>query len=158
MLDFSFFDEVRHRANRFFDRHIGVDTVLVEQVDAVDAEAFQAALDRSLCIGSRTVDTNNLVTVETEAEFGSDHQPIALALDRFADQFFILEWAVNLRSIEKGDAKVDGAVDRLDRFIGIGSLTIQDVAAFDHRHAADTDGGNLQAMTEIAIFHDCSPS
>ena len=36
----AFFDEPRHRPDRLLDRHIGVDAVLVVQVDRIDAEAL----------------------------------------------------------------------------------------------------------------------
>jgi hypothetical protein len=41
-----------------------------------------------------------------------------------------------------------------DCFIGIRILTISDVAAFDHRHTADANGGDFQAVTELRYCMD----
>src|SRR3546814_18102484 len=64
---------------------------------------------------------------------------------------------MDLRGVEKGDAKVDRAVDRARRFVDVGRFAIKDVAALDHRHTADANRGDFEAVAELAIFHGVSP-
>ena len=143
MLDFAFDNQVCHGPNRFLDRHGGVDAVLVVKVQAINAEPLQGSFDRRFRIGPGSVHAHNIATVKFEPEFAGDDEAVAFALYGFAHQFFIGKGAIDLGGIEKGDAKVDGAVDGLDGFIGIGVFTISDIAALDHRHAADTDGADF---------------
>ncbi len=49
-------DELRHRADGLLDRRVQVDAVQVVQVDMVDAEALQRALDRLAHVVRRAVD------------------------------------------------------------------------------------------------------
>ena len=46
MLDLAFRDQLLDRAGHVLDRHVRVDPVLVEQVDRLDAEPLQRAVDR----------------------------------------------------------------------------------------------------------------
>src|SRR3546814_3221874 len=64
---------------------------------------------------------------------------------------------MDLRGVERGDAKVDRAVDRARRFVDVGRFAIKDVAALDHRHTADANRGDFEAVAELAIFHGVSP-
>lgn len=46
MPDFALRDQVGDRAGDFFYRHVGIDSVLVEQVDRLDAEAPEGGVGR----------------------------------------------------------------------------------------------------------------
>ena len=41
VLDLAFLDQVPHRAGDVFDRYVGVDAVLVEEIDGVDIEPLE---------------------------------------------------------------------------------------------------------------------
>ena len=45
MLDFTLLDQVLHRAGDVFDCHVRVYPVLIEQVDDIDPEPLERALD-----------------------------------------------------------------------------------------------------------------
>ena len=49
-------DQLGHRADGLLDRHVGVDAVLVVEVDVVGAEALQRALDRAAHVLGRAVE------------------------------------------------------------------------------------------------------
>src|SRR5204863_8428417 len=74
------------------------------------------------------------------------------APDRLTDQLLIMERPVNLGGVEEGDAEVDRAVDGRDRFL-VGRLAVFDIAVANHRHAADAERGDLQAIAEHPVFH-----
>src|SRR3546814_3325543 len=78
-------------ADRLFDRDGRVDAVLIEKVDRVDAEPLERAFAGAPRVGGRAVDAGDLLALEPEAELGRDDQPIALAPDRFAEQFLVAE-------------------------------------------------------------------
>ena len=46
MPDLALGDQVLDRAGDVLDRHVGIDAVLVEEVDGVDAEPPERAIDR----------------------------------------------------------------------------------------------------------------
>ena len=46
VLHFAFLDQVFHRAGDVFDGHVRVDSMLIQQIDDVDSEALERALDR----------------------------------------------------------------------------------------------------------------
>ena len=95
---------------------------------------------------------DRLVAVPAHGEFGGDDQAVAPALDRAADQLLVGEGAIHLGGVEEGDAEVDRLVDGADRDVVVG-MAVDDVAAADHRHAADADGGDLEPLAEFAVFH-----
>src|SRR3546814_1115773 len=74
-----------------------------------------------------------LLALEPEAELGRDDQPIALAPDRFAEQFLVAERTIDFGGVEEGDAEVDRAVDRPRRLVHVGDLAVENVATPDHR-------------------------
>ena len=47
VLDLTFPNQVLHRSRHVFDRHLRVDTVLVEQIDGIDPEPLERALGDS---------------------------------------------------------------------------------------------------------------
>ena len=82
-----------------------------------------------------------LAALEAEAEFGGDDQSVALAFERLADQFLVLEGTVGLGRIQEGAAKLDGAMQRGDRL-----AFVRRTVGLAHRHAAETDRGDLQSL------------
>ena len=48
MADLAFGDQLLDRARHLFHRHVGIDAVLVQQIDAIGLEPPQAAVDGGL--------------------------------------------------------------------------------------------------------------
>jgi hypothetical protein len=65
------------RAGYFLDRDIGVNAVLVEQVDALHVQPAQRVLDCRPDVLGAAVQPGRAAAVEGETELGSDHHPIA---------------------------------------------------------------------------------
>ena len=136
-------DQLGDRAGDVFHRHRGIDAVLVDEVDVIRAEAAQRALHRGTDRFGAAVplDPDLLAALVAEAEFGGDDQSVALAFERLADQFLVLEGTVGLGRIQEGAAKLDGAMQR-----GDGLAFIRRTVGLAHRHAAETDRGDLQSL------------
>ena len=85
VVDLSGVDQLRHRADGLLDRHVRIDAVLVVEVDVVDAEPPQRAVDRSAHVLGGAVDgadrrhvARNGV-VKPAPELGRDHVFVAVA-------------------------------------------------------------------------------
>ena len=154
--DLALLHQLGHAAHGLLDRHVGIDAVLIEQVDGVDAQPPQRALAGAAGVFRAAVGADGGVAVPLHRELGGDHQPLAPALDRRADQLLVAEGPVHLGGVEEGDAEVDRLVDRAGGGVVIG-VAIVDVAIADHRHAADADRRDLQAIAQCTILHGFSP-
>src|SRR6202035_1075582 len=99
-------DSFGHRSDGFLDRHAGIDAMLVPQFDVVDAEPFEAALERALRVRGRAVDAGALlVLAQLEAPLRGELHLIAPVADRRADDFFVAEGAVHLSGVDEGDTE-----------------------------------------------------
>ena len=80
VLDLAGLDQLFDCAGELLDRHVGVDSVLVVQVDAVDAEALQGAVDRTRAASSGVSIRPRDVAfdrVDVLCELGGDDDPVA---------------------------------------------------------------------------------
>src|SRR5579872_1454309 len=129
----SFFHELRHRANSFFDRSFRIDAVLIVKIDGIDAQPAQACLARPFhIIGFAAHSAHGWIGgITDDAEFCSEKNPVALAFDRPPNQFFVLVWAVDIGGIEKIDAQIESAMNGGYRFVVV-------TAAVELRHAHAT--------------------
>ncbi len=135
-------DQPRHGADDLLDRHRGVDPVLVEQVDVVEAEAPQRGVDHLTDVLGAAVDAGGLaVRADAEAELGRHHDAVAAAFQGLAEQRLVGEGPVDLGGVEIGDAELEGAVDRGDRF-GV----VRRAVGLAHAHAAEADGRNREPL------------
>jgi hypothetical protein len=62
VLDLTLLDHVLHRAGDVFDWHVGVNPVLIEQVDDIDLEPLKRALDSLLDMLRLTVQARSTLT------------------------------------------------------------------------------------------------
>jgi DNA-binding transcriptional LysR family regulator len=96
-------DQVLHRARHVLHRHLGVHAVLVEQVDAVGAQALQEASQTGAdALRPAVLALGGIALLE--AELGGDDDLVAHRRQRFADQLLVREGAVGLGGVEEGDA------------------------------------------------------
>jgi len=152
MTDLAFLDELRHGVDGFFDGRVGVDAVLVVEVDVIDAETAQAALAGFADIVGFAVDAAGpgIGGVANDAEFGGEDDFVALAHDGASDELFVSVRSVDVGGVEEGDAEIDGLVDGGDGF-GVVASGVE----LRHAHAAESFGGNLEsAAAKRAGLHD----
>ena len=149
-------DQVLHRARDVLDRHVGVDAVLVEQIDGVDLEPLERRVDHLLDVLRPTIEAPLLARrIEFKAELGCDHDLLADRGKRFAHELFVPERAVGLGGVEEGDAAVDGRSNQRDHLLLVGGRPVAEA----HAHAAEADGRDLQvAVSESSLLHGVAPS
>jgi hypothetical protein len=159
MLDLALGDQVLDRPGHVLDRHVGIDAVLVEQVDHLDAQALQRGLGHLADVLGLAVDAAHAGIAlarafrrDVEAELGGDHDLVAERLQAFADQLLVRIGAVDLGGVEEGHAQLDRAGQHLEG-VGLVQRRAVDLA---HPHAAQTDGRDFQAVAEFARLHGSS--
>src|SRR5690606_34396636 len=86
------------------------------------------------------------------AELGREHDPIAPACERPADQFLVLAAAVHVGGVDHGHAEIDGAVHGRDAL-----ALVRPAVDRGHAHAAEADGRDAQ-WAELSRLHDVLPS
>ncbi len=93
MLDLALGDQVLERAGNLLDRHVGIDAVLVEDVDAIGAQAPEGGLGDLLDMLRPAVETAAPFACRrnVEAELGCDHHLITNGLQRLPDQLLVDE-------------------------------------------------------------------
>src|SRR5581483_5192282 len=141
MVHLAGLDELFHRAGDIFDRDVGVDAVLVEEVDVVGAESPEHGVDDLADVFGPAVEASPLAggRIDREPELRGDDHLVAHRGERFADKFFVDEGAVGLGGVEEGDPAVDGVTDQLDPGLAVGWGAVVDAQS----HAAEPDGGDF---------------
>src|SRR5437764_6831961 len=145
MAHLALLDETAHRADRVLDRHVGIDAVLVIEVDRIDAEALQAGLAGLLHISGAAVDAIGAAGLSGLAELGGDDDFVALGprelAQRAAKQFLVMAPAIHVRAVEMIDAELDGAPQQ-----GLGRLVVARAVSAGQRHAAEPDRQYLRPV------------
>ena len=134
-------DQVPDRAGDVFDRHSGVDTVLVEQVNDVGFEPLQRRFGDRPDVFRPAVDADRFAFFKLEPELGGDHHLVAHRRKRCANQFLVDPGAVDLRRVEEVDAQFDG---RSQQRRHLGDI-FRPAVGRTHPHAAETNNRDLEA-------------
>src|SRR5580704_6644421 len=148
MLDLALLDQLLDRASHVLHRHIGVNAMLVEQIDAVGPQPLQSGFGHFADALRPAVLALCGIAV-LEAELGSDHHLVAKRLKRFAEQFLIGPLRIGFRRVEEGDATVESGTDELNGWLLFGRRPI----AIAEAHAAKADGRDFEAaFAEFAFL------
>ena len=92
-----------------FGRHVGVDPVQLEQVDALDSEAEQAAFALPAQVLRATAWGPRAGTGPGEAGLGGDLQVARVRVERLTDELLGHIRAVGIGRVDQVDAQLDGA-------------------------------------------------
>src|SRR6266480_4553265 len=142
-------DEPLHRAHRLLDRHLGIDAVLVIEIDRVNAEALQARLAGAHHVLGPAVDILLSLRSLHLAELGGDDDAVAPAAQRSSEQLLVVPPAVHVGRVEEVDAFVERVVNDANRL-----FVIRDPVDARHRHEPEADGGDFErAASNLALFH-----
>src|ERR1700730_527644 len=151
VLDLSFLNHVLHRSRHIFYRHIGIDTMLVEQIDDVAPESLQRSFGDLLDVLWPAIQAD-LLTFRTnfETEFGGYHYLLAERSKRFAHKFFVCKRAVHFGGIEKRYAEFYGFPKKRDHLL----LVLGRAVAKAHSHTAQADGRHFQiTLSKFPLLH-----
>ena len=92
--------------------------------------------------------------IDVPAELGRDHHLVPVRGERLADELLVGVRTVDLGGVEEGDAAVHSGADQRDHLLPVRLVAV----AAGHAHAAQPDGGDLEAVgAEGAFVHgSCS--
>ena len=89
MEDLARSDQRLDRARHVFDRHVGIDTMLVQQIDAVGSEALERGVDHRPDVVRPAVEASRAAP-EVEAELGGDSDAVTDWRQRFPDELLVV--------------------------------------------------------------------
>ncbi len=153
MLDLALLNQVLYGTSNVFDWHVGINAVLIEQVDYIGFEALERGLGDLLDVLRTAVQaapTRSAIGIRFEPEFGGDHHLVTKWSQRFAHEFFVGERTVNFGGVEERYAAFDGRPNQRDHLLLVRSRTITEA----HSHAAEAECRNFQiAFSKFALLH-----
>src|SRR5215831_10118656 len=122
----------------------------VEEIDDVDAKSLETLLARAGDLGRRAIDRRCLIVAASDnPAFGREDDFRPARLEQATQEPLVGSASVNRSRVEKGDAYVEGSIQRTDRF----SLVARSVA-LRHAHAPEAHGGHYQpACSQFALRH-----
>lgn len=151
ILYFPFADQWLHRTGHLLDRHLGIDAVLIQQIDRLYPQALQRTFHRPANMLRTAVQhllPRRLRQIETE--FGGDDDPIAHRRQRFAQQLLVRERTINLGGIEERHPLVNRGADQFDRLPFVGGRAL----AKTQPHAAQPQRRYFQPFApQLACLH-----
>ena len=121
--------------------------MLVEQVDDVGAQAPQRLVaDLPDALGPAVEPVGRDAVLE--AELGGNDDSVAHRLKRLADDLLVETGAVGLGRVEECHPALNGGTDQRDGLMPVGGGTVAEAEP----HAAETEGGNVEAATAKRSF------
>src|ERR1051326_9249983 len=111
MPDLTLLNQVLDRSGDIFDGHVGIEPVLVEEINDVGPEALERGVGNFFYVLRTTIKPSLLAIHNVESELGRNRHLLAQWSNRFADEFFIREGSINFSRVEEGDAALHGCAD-----------------------------------------------
>ena len=128
-------DEFSHGSHGIFDRDCGIYTMLVVEIDVVDAKTCQGLIAAGFDVFWAATDVHAAI-IAFEGKFGRKNHFVAPISDGTSNKTLIVPIAVDIGCVEKEDIKFNGSVDCFDGFVLVrGSVLL------GHTHAAQAEGG-----------------
>src|SRR6185437_4802082 len=140
--------EIGHRSDRILDRHLGIDAMLIVEIDVIHAQTPQRCIARLPHVIRRAVDAKIGTGFRAHVpELGREHYPVATIADRLSNELLVGEGSVHVRCVQQRYSELDRAMNRRDRFAVI--MCAVEVA---HSHAPESECGYFQAFTAKTSF------
>ncbi len=145
-------DQFAHGAHGLLDRRVGVDPVLVVEVDVVDAQPGQRGVTGLPHVLGATVDgaPGRVLRIAHDGELGGDDRLVPAGAEGPAQQDLVGVGAVHVGGVEEGEPQVEGAVDGGHRFVIVGGPV-----EVRHPHAPEPLAGHGQPLAaQCDVLHD----
>src|SRR6185312_13734221 len=136
MLDLAFGDQVADGAGDIFDRHVGIDAMLVEQIDDLNTQSLQRSLgglaDGAWMAAQASVRLGRWI--DCKAKLGRNSDLAAHVAQSLADKLLVDKGTIDFGGIEEGDAQIDCRSDQRDALFTGERVAVSGIQA----HAAET--------------------
>ena len=134
MQNLALSDQLFDRTGDVFDWNVRIDSMLVQQIDAVGAEAPERAIDGSLDVLGAAVQTTS-AAFNVEAELRRDPDAVANRRERFPDKLLARVRPVHFGGIEERDASLMGFAQESNALASVRGRSV--VGADAHRTRSD---------------------
>src|SRR5438874_8762005 len=145
-----------HRTGDIFNRHAGIDAVLIEQIDNIGPQSLQRSVGDLFDVLWPTIQAE-LLTFGTkfESELRGNCDSLTQRSQRFANELFVRERTVNFSGIEKRNPAFNCRPNQRDHLILVFGRTV----AKAHSHTAQSDSRHFQiALSKFPLLHCFLPS
>ena len=153
MFDLTHLDQVLNRARHVFNRNVGINPVLVIQVDGVNPQSLEGALDSLLDVlrsGIQPAPPGFVLGPGRPTELRCDHHSAPEGSEGLADQFLVRVWTVNFGRIEKRDAPLHGGSQQRDHRVPVRNRAVGPT----HPHATETESRHFKgALPQLTFLH-----
>ena len=126
--------------------------MLIEQVDCLDLEPLERALDGLLDVLRPAIQARRtrprIAATQVEPELGGDHHLLAEGSEGFAHKLFVHERAVNLGGVEERDAAFHGGTEQRGHLLLVFGRAVRKA----HSHAAQAEGRDFQVALSELLF------
>src|SRR5262249_39786729 len=130
-----------------------VHSMLIVQIDGIDAEPLQRCVAGRAHILGASVDGALVIRQRLVAELGRDYDLVAMLAEDRPDQFLVVADPVNIGGVEKVDPELDRALEGGGRF-DVVARTVE----LRHAHASKSQFRNHESLAaEFSLLHDVPP-
>jgi len=145
MQDLALRHEVLDRARNVFDRYRGIDSMLVEEIDAVGAEPLEHTFHDHFDVTGPAVEPwapHASVLIDVPAELRCDYHLVSKRCYGLAEDSLRFMRAVRFGGVEERDATVEGRPNDVDH---LGPVRHRRFIPAAHVLNAEANAGHLQA-------------
>src|SRR6266702_5963159 len=157
MLDLTLGDQVLDGTGNIFDRHLRIDTMLVEEINAVSPQPRQTGIRYGLDVLGSAIGSHAAFAglhVNVKAELGCDSYLIANRCQRLSDKLLVDPGAINLSRVEQCHATVVSGANELNHLLLVGRRSISGA----HAHASKSECRYLKiAVSKLTFLHIPTP-
>ena len=161
----AFVSQLSQSFHRRLKRDNGVRDMQLINVDAVEAQSFEASLNRLAKVLGSSIVGPLIRAGAVPASLGGNYQASRVRKQRLGNQFLAYIWTVGVRGIDEIDMKLDGTAKHRQRPITISGRSPDSFAGKAHRPVAETMHVDFPAQRNITsrfcreffLVHDCPP-
>src|SRR5262249_23122423 len=135
-----------------FDGDLGIDAMLIEEIDGVDVQTTKGSLGDLADVLRPAVDTAQSARrfgIDLETELGGDDDLIANGSESLAEQLLVRERTVSFGSAQEREAGFEGPAQPVDRLL----LLRRWAVAVTESHATEAQGGDFKIFSKFASLH-----
>ena len=142
-------DQVLDGTRDLLHRNVGIDAVLVEEIDAVGLQSLERCFGDVTNMRGAAVHARHGLAI-LEAEFGGDNDLVPERGEGFTDDLFVRKGAIRLSCVKKRYASIKGRSDEIHGMLPRLRGTVSKVQS----HAPEAESGDFQTtVTERAQMH-----
>jgi hypothetical protein len=144
-------NQFAHRTSHILDRHVGIDAVLIQQIDPIGPQPPQRCLDHfTNVLGTAVHAVLHALWADPESELGGDHHLVAHRHQSLTHQLFVGERPIHLGGVEQRHPTLRGGTQQRYHLAPVswGAISVA------HSHATETERRDAWSVgAECPILH-----